>query len=484
MNNTTQAKQDFDPKEFYRDEPLTGTKPEDLLASARLTLLMNFPFFGKIAQGMSLHETDMVPTTAVDAKGRLYYNPKWVNHMTLEDAVFEFAHETGHLYQRVFDTKPEGANHGLYNKAADWRVDTDLVDAGFKQSKISAKAVDAKAQEKTRELGTTPAIYRWMLKEAESNTDCPACKQTLKNLQQQSSKIKQQTQQENKEINEGSPSDGDGDQPGDGKESGHSHGQGDGSCESDSGGGGELKHTCGNVRQCCVGSTADLANASPEEIQTWTEKIIGAKMFAEGKGNMPGHIGARIDELTKSTVRWQDLLRTRSNKAFGRERYSFRKRNKRHRNVRLPRAMPESKTAIIAMDTSGSMSKESVVQSITESAAIMKACGADKIYLILHDAVPYYSGYVTDADLTKLQISQGGTSHIGVFECINRTYANDEMNLPLTEEVELAILFSDLGTCFPDLHPSYDTIWGVPAGSCPGMSQDVPFGIKVEVPMA
>lgn len=471
----TQAKLDFDPREFYRDTPVSGQKAVDLLASARLILLMSHPFFGKIAQGMSFIETETVPTTAVDAKGRLYFNSKWVNHMTIEDAVFEFAHETGHLYQRIFVTKPAGANHSLYNKAADWRVDTDLVDAGIKQSKISKKAVDDEAQKKTRELGNTPAIYRWMLQEAKDNTDCPACKQTLKNLQEQSNKIKQQTQQENKSINQG------GSDPGS-EGSGHSHEHGEGgTCESSAVGGDELKHTCGNVRQCCAGSTADLSNATPEEIQAWTEKIIAAKMFAESKGNMPGHIAGCIDQLTKSQIKWQDLLRSRSTKAFGREKYSFRKRNKRHRHVRLPKAVPESKTAVIAADTSGSMSRDSVVQSITEAAAIMKACGADKLWLILHDYVPYFSGYVTEADLTKLMISQGGTSHEGVFQCIDREYEDTDKNLPMTEYVELAIFFTDLGTTFPGKHPSYDVIWVAPEGSKPGIQAEVPFGIKIEM---
>lgn len=483
MNNTTQAKEDFDAKEFYKDSPITGQKPEDLLAGARIKLLMHHPFWGKIAQGMSLIETEMVPTTAVDPKGRLYYNPKWVNGMTMDDAVFEFAHETGHLVQRVFDTKPEGANHGLYNKAADWRVDTDLVDAGLTQSKISAKAVGKFEQDKARELGTTPAIYKWMLKEAESNTDCPACKDTLKKLQEASSKIKKQTQKENKEINgQGDPDKGEAGKEG----TDHSHDHGEGECESGTGGSpgsGAPKHTCGNVRQCCVGSTADLANASPEDIQTWTEKIIGAKMFAESKGNMPAALGAKIDELTKSTVKWQDLVRSRATKAFGRDRYTFRRRNKRHLNVRLPRAMPESKTAIISMDTSGSVAREAKIQAITECAAIMKACGADKVWLILSDMVPYFSNYVTVSDLTELRMAEGGTSHIGVFEAIDRKYEDEAMNLPATEEVELAIFFTDLGTTFPDKTPDYDVIWGVFDPSCPGIDAEVPFGIKVPVPI-
>jgi predicted metal-dependent peptidase len=479
-DNKSGTRGEMDAKDFYKDEPVSGQKAEDLLAAARLKMLMEFPFFGKIAQNMTLVETDQVPTTAVDPKGRLYFNRKWVNHMTIDDAVFEFAHETGHLYQRCFERFPEGANHGIWNKAADWRVDTDLVDAGLTPSKISKMAVDEKAMEKTRELGYLPAIYKWMLVEAEENTDCAACKELIKNLQGLQKQEDHDNKKENKALNgPDSPGSGEGDD-------GEGEGEG-GECKSDSGGGsgGETKHTCGNIRQCCVGTSADMGKATAMDEQKWMEVVIAAKMHAESKGNMPGNIGERIDTLTKSTVRWQDHLKSKSSKIFGRDRYSFRRYNRRGAamKVRLPRALPDGKTAVIACDTSGSMSTESCVQCITEAGAIMKACGADKLWLILHDYVPYFSDYVTEADLTKLKCSRGGTSHQGVFQVLNREYVDEEMNIPPTEEVELAIMFTDLGTDFPEVNPKFEVIWGVPEGSCPGMNCEVPFGTKVPVPI-
>jgi predicted metal-dependent peptidase len=111
----------------------------------------------------------------------------------------------------------------------------------------------------------------------------------------------------------------------------------------------------------------------------------------------------------------------------------------------------------------------------------MRACGAEKVWLILHDAVPYYSGYVTEADLSKMKMSRGGTSHRGVFEVLARKYDDEKMNIPQDEDVHLAIMFTDLGTDFPDYKPEYDVIWGVPVGGCPGIETEVPFGLKVPV---
>jgi predicted metal-dependent peptidase len=149
--------------------------------------------------------------------------------------------------------------------------------------------------------------------------------------------------------------------------------------------------------------------------------------------------------------------------------------------MRLPGHTPDGKSAVVAIDTSGSMSSDDVRQCVSESAAVMRSCGCEKLWLILHDARVYFSGWVTEADLTKLKMARGGTSHTEVFAILNKEHANKAMNVPKEEEVTLAILFTDLGTDFPSRKPAFEVIWGVPANSSPGMSSPVPFGKKVEV---
>jgi len=462
-----------DPAKYYKDEPVSGMEAEELLSMARLKMLMEQPFFGKIAYSMVIIENNSIPTTAVDPRGRLFYNRKWVNGMTLEDAIFEFGHETMHIVQRCFDRFPEGGDPGMWNKAADWRCDTDLVDAGFTQSEISKEAVTSETQEKTRKLGTIEAIYKDMLVNAENNTQCEACKQFLKQLQGMSEKEKQEAAAENKALN------GKDGEEGEGGEEGESGAPGEG-C---GGEGKPLEHTCGNVRHCCTGQTADLSKADPMDAQKWLETIVAAKMHAEGKGNMPGALGEAIDELTKSTVRWQDYLKTHATKIFGKDLYTYKRYNRRGHaiGVRMPACRPDGKTAVIAIDTSGSMSEEDVRQCVTEAASIMVACGAVKVWLILHDMRAYYSGYVSDADLTKLKMSRGGTSHHEVFDILRRQHDDELKNVPRDEDVSLAILFTDLGTDFPDYRPDFEVIWGVPVGGCPGIDANVPFGLKVPV---
>jgi len=489
MDNTSKKKTGFDPRTYYRDDPKSGTPAAELLTSARLHMLQRFPFWGKLAQSLVFVETPQVPTTGVDAKCRFYYNPKWVNAFSFEDAVGELCHETGHLYQRLF-ARRGNRDHGVFNIAADYCIDTHLEDAGVPRSFASKLMVGKEQMDMVHKLKMIEPVYDALLEQMQDNTNCQACKQALDKLMQQSKnedEIDKSNQAGGGQSDEDKGGEGKGqgeqdgeggDSPGEGKGDGHQHGEGEGCGE-----GQPTPHTCGNIRQCCAGSSTDPENASPMEVQKALQNVIAAKMWAESKGNMPAHISEQIDELTKSKVRWQDHLRVAANKQFSRAEYTYKAPNRRGYSTpcRLPSVRKESKSAVITVDTSGSMSQESVIQCVTEAAAVIRTCGCDKLWLILHDYEIYFSGYVSEADLTKLKMARGGTSHKHVFEAIAGKHSTKELNLPSNDKCELAIMFTDLGTDFPDQAPSYPVIWGVPDPSYPGMSAEVPFGKKIPV---
>jgi predicted metal-dependent peptidase len=487
MSTSATDKKGFDPSSFYRDTPKSGTPAAELLSSARLTLLRKYPFYGKIAMSMVLIPSNEVATTAVDHKGRMFYNPRWVNNFTFEDAVFEFAHEATHLVQRLFGRRGH-RNMQIFNVAADFCADTQLVDSGLKQSFCSKLVIGDKEFELVHNLKLVEPVYDHLLQKAKENTDCPACKQALEDLAKLSgnedaedSKARAKAEKGEGEGDGDAEAKGDGEGQGDGD--GHGHGAGDKEGNGCGGGKPSPKHTCGTVRKCCAGTSADVEKASPAELQKAIQNVIAAKMYAEGKGNMPGFLSEQIDELTKSKVRWQDHIRTAANRVFSRGRYTYKRPHKRGQalGIRLQAQQPESRSAVVCVDTSGSMGSEQIVQCISETAAIILAAGCDKVWLILHDSAIYYSGYVGKEDLTKIKMSRGGTSHLPVFECLTRKHATREFNLPTSEHCELAVMFTDLGTDFPAEHPSFPVIWGVPVPSLPGMDAEVPFGKKIAV---
>jgi predicted metal-dependent peptidase len=486
-------KKGLNPKAYYTDTPKSGTKAETLLEAARLDLMIRFPFFGKVAMNMAFIPSDKVPTTAVDPKGNMYYNPKWVNAFTPEDANFELAHEVMHLVQRLWTRKGTRTIHQIWNLAADYHDDKQLIDAGLPQSFASKIMVPQEKQDLCNVYQTVEEMYTYLLQKLEEETDCAACKQLIQQIGQMGKKTKQQNAEDDKknkqqqqEKNEQGKSGSGDDQQGEGH-GGHSHGDGD-PCDHSGEGDGEgagPAHTCGNIRMCCAGSTADVSQMDPADVQHWNEIVVGAKMHAEGKGNMPAGLGEYINALTKSRVRWQDHLRTAATRLFGKSRYTHRRINRRGPAIglRLPGRTPDGFTAILGFDTSGSMSEEEIRQCLSEGKEILRTCGCQKIWVVMNDYVVYFSGWAEDADFVKFKMARGGTSHHEVFQCLDRTHPNDKFNVPKEHEIVLAVLFTDLGTNFPDQAPKYTVLWGVPSDGSPGMAAEVPFGKKVLVEM-
>lgn len=459
-------------KEFYFNKPVSGIESERLLSGARLALVTTFPFFGKVALNLKFIETNVVPAMSVNQRGYLFYNRKFVNHFEKKDAIWSVAHEALHIVERHWNRIPKGVILYLWNVAADMILESHLLDAGLEQSKLSASQFTPDRQKLARDLKTVPAVYKYLLQEAENNTDCEACKETIRQLRKLG-----------KEIENNSPQEDDGTKP-------HDHSDNKDSCCSNckdcncSKKEKTPKHTCGLEGFICYsGVLSDLGDLLPEEQQNWLEKIIAAKVHAESKGNMPAGLGEYIDQLTKSKVRWQDHIKTAATRLFGRDRYTYKRTNRRGPAIRmrLPENVPDGQTAVGAIDTSASMSVEEIRQCISEFSAIIKACGGSKLWLILHDCRVYFSDWVKEADLTKLKMTRGGTSHIEVFQCLNRTHSNSQFNLPKEEQVSLAVLFTDLGTSFPTESPNFEVIWGVPSNGSPGISVKVPFGKKIEV---
>jgi len=96
--------------------PTTEQAERVRLARVALTRPDAFPYYYPIAFGMTLVETDRVPTMAVDARLRLYYNPAWVEGLSEPELLGVFWHEVQHvLREHVFE---RGALHIRFLKGA------------------------------------------------------------------------------------------------------------------------------------------------------------------------------------------------------------------------------------------------------------------------------------------------------------------------------------------------------------------------------
>jgi predicted metal-dependent peptidase len=93
---------------------------EDRLVKSRITLLMQYPFFGQLALYLKLEETRSIPTGATDGK-KYYYNPDFVAELSEQELNFLTVHEVlhpalGHLW------RGEGKDRLIFNHATDYVI--------------------------------------------------------------------------------------------------------------------------------------------------------------------------------------------------------------------------------------------------------------------------------------------------------------------------------------------------------------------------
>lgn len=99
------------------------------IIQARVSLILNHPFFGVLASRFILEENSNMPTMGTDGKS-LHYDPRWIDSLTQTELIGIVAHETSHCAfghpWRLGRREPERAN-----LAMDFAIDPILTDAGF-----------------------------------------------------------------------------------------------------------------------------------------------------------------------------------------------------------------------------------------------------------------------------------------------------------------------------------------------------------------
>jgi len=101
---------------MFKVNPTTEQAERVRLARVALTRADAFPYYYPVAFGVTLVETDRVPTMAIDNRLRLYYNPAWVARLSEPELLGVFWHEVQHvLREHVFE---RGLAHIRFLKGA------------------------------------------------------------------------------------------------------------------------------------------------------------------------------------------------------------------------------------------------------------------------------------------------------------------------------------------------------------------------------
>jgi predicted metal-dependent peptidase len=210
---------------------------------------------------------------------------------------------------------------------------------------------------------------------------------------------------------------------------------------------------------------------SAEDIEKFKQYVIAAALASKGKGKHPAFADEFLAEIRKPSVTWKEHLRRQASSVF-KGRYSFARRSRRshHTVMMMPSRTRTPNGAIIAIDTSGSISDEDLTQFVSECAGILRETGCKFLKIFFHDVDCYHTEEYDLNTINKIKATRGGTSHIDVFEKIDESMAQ--------EKVGMVVAFTDLYTDFPE-KPSYPVIWAHPEESGGGV--EVPWGKKVEV---
>lgn len=215
--------------------------------------------------------------------------------------------------------------------------------------------------------------------------------------------------------------------------------------------------------------------SSREVTEELRDRIRDAYESAQRQGTLPDGLGRSIGELLESKTNWKFLLKSLVVSAMPYE-YSYRLPDKRSYStgVYLPHVEKESSDVIVAIDTSGSISKDDLTSFLSEIVAMSRQCHNLNMEVIVcdaavHEVYPVRNGYISDIMNIEMK-GGGGTSHVPVYEYCNKRRGN----------AKLLINFTDGFTSFPDPKDvNIETLWVLVENSIP--IDRIPFGHVIRI---
>jgi len=231
---------------------------------------------------------------------------------------------------------------------------------------------------------------------------------------------------------------------------------------------------CGEVRDFPGNSPDQQATQAQKDLQAqdWQIAATQAAQQAKGCGKLPGGIEELIEKLNEPKVNWREALQ-RFVEQQAKNDYSFRKPNNRFtgRGVILPSLHSEELPPIIvAIDTSGSVSKEDLEQFASEIDDILTHYHTIIHAVYVDTAVNGVEVFTQDNRPVKLNAKgRGGTRFSPLFEHVNA----------MDEPVTCVVYLTDLDADDFGPAPDYPVLWVATAGR----KHKVPFGEVIKMNM-
>jgi len=416
---------------------------ETKLAAARTRLIIDKPFLGALVLRLPVIEAnaEWCKTTATDARS-FYYNPEFIEQLSLSETEFILAHEALHCALSHFARREHRVKH-RWDVACDYAINPILIKEGL-------KAPPGTLSEKTYEGMTAEEIYPYIEdNDNEETLDQHIYDDSDTSSQNQQNKPPSTPPQKPDESNQGQ----EGDRP---------PPQGGSQPEQDpnqQGGQGE------GVQQ-----PPPLSHEERESLNVqWQQRLAGAAQQALQAGKMDGDMARLVDFLLQPRLPWRMLL-ARYMSGIARDDYSYTRPSTRRGDPAIFPSLRSAQTElVVALDTSGSIHEDELNEFISEIDAIKGQIRA-RITLIacdskLADACPWEYEPWEEFILPKEIHGGGGTDFVPVFDWADRQ----------DRPPDLLIYFTDAEGSFPSIMPDYPVLWLV-KGKLP-----VPFGQRIQL---
>jgi predicted metal-dependent peptidase len=402
------------------------------LAAARTRLIMERPFLGALVMHLPLKVGDEgIKTTGTDAKA-FYFNPGFVDNLSLAQTQFILAHEAlhcamGHTHRRNHRVKRR------WDVACDHAVNLILIEEGLKPPlhgiladqnfmTLSAEEIYPLIPEDTPEESFDQHLF-------DSDNE------------QGASPDENQRQDDPEAGNSG----------GQGKE-------GQSEAEEQQGSGSQASQ-----------KPNEMSPAEREELaEQWKNRLAAAAQAARQAGKLSQSMMRWVDGLLAPSLPWRALL-ARFFAVNQRDDYSWRRPSRREGAAILPRLSSEGLEVIAAIDTSGSISDEELREFVSELDALKGQVRA-KVTLLacdnrIADAAPWEYEAWDAMQLPNDIEGGGGTDFRPVFD-----WVETENRSP-----NLLVYFTDAEGDFPKVPPNYPVVWLVKGKGI------VPWGERVQL---
>lgn len=443
-------------------------KIETKLTAARTRLILDKPFLGALVLRLPMVAANPAwcPTTATDAR-KFYYNPEFIDSLSMGQAQFMLAHEALHCALSHFARRQHRIKH-RWDLACDFAINPLLMEDGL--------SAPPNMHFMPQYLGmTAEEIYPLI----DENDDSETLDQHLYDQDNQSGGGQQGQPPRNErdaEQQQGHrPDNGHGD-----RDQNENHGEkplDEQSNEQQGKGAQPLQNEPGSSdsenstpeTQQSEGATAPDP-LTPDERDTlevqWQQRLAGAAQQAMQAGKLGGSMARLIDHLLQPQLPWRMLL-ARYMTAMARDDFSYMRPSRREGDAILPSLKSSQIDIAVAVDTSGSIKATEIEEFLSEIAALKGQARARVTVLPcdsqLAPGAPWVIEPWEDFDTPGQLSGGGGTDFRPVFEWIGNNGLRPE----------LLVYFTDAEGQFPEQEPNYPVIWLVKGKEKPPWGQRI-----------